>query len=311
MPKNIVSISSNQVDPQDPEDLPRGIPSTNFTSSSSSPSGHFSKDRLVMITVVLASILLVLLFCLLHSPSHPPLYQIISSMLTNLPFGLSPYSSTSKASNLQVEQQQLKVRLSLTRRLATEAWSAYLLDAKGDEALRPDSGEPLERPPLASGAREFRAGLTALEAASTFLVMGLRAECAEVRAYLAHSFHVRRVDVLCTPVAVTRYIGSLLSLHFLVNGAEDDGKADQIFLEKALEVAQLIRPAFEQPSKISLIMETISLTFFTPNRFNPSRPLHQPETGGRWGPGFRRPRTTDVGRVRLNAPRIACFELSD
>ena len=261
MPKDIVSISSNQVDPQDPEDLPRGIPSTNFTSSSSSPSGHFSKDRLVMITVILSSILLVLLFCLLHSPSHPPLYQIISSTLASLPFGLSPSpsSATSKAS--AEAEQQLKVRLSLTRRLATEAWTAYLLDAKGDEALRPDSGEPLERPPLPSGAREFRAGLTSLEAASTFLVMGLRAEFAEVRAYLAHSFHVRRVDVLCTPVAVTRYIGSLLSLHFLVNGAEEgegDGKeADQLFLEKALEVAQLIRPAFEQISKSPLFFQKI------------------------------------------------------
>lgn len=244
MPKNIVSLSSN------PEDPPGGLSSTN---SSSSPSGHFSKDRLVMITVVTASILLVLLFCLLHSPSHPPLYQIISSTLASLPFGLSPYSTTSKAS-AEAEQQQLQVRLSLTRRLATEAWAAYLQDAKGDEALRPDSGEPLERPPLPSGAREFRAGLTPLEAASTFLVMGLRVEFAEVRAYLAHSFHVRRVDVLCTPVAVTRYIGSLLSLHFLVNGAEDDGKgsADQLFLEKALEVARLIRPAFEQISKSPL-----------------------------------------------------------
>ncbi|KAF8226672.1 glycoside hydrolase family 47 protein [Tricholoma matsutake] len=124
------------------------------------------------------------------------------------------------------------------------AWSAYERDAMGDDEYHPISrtGSNLTK---AGGI-----GYTVIDSIDTMLLMGLRDEHARALQWVANKMSLDRDDNFNTFETTIRVLGGLLSAYHLSSG-------NTIYLEKAVELADRLLPAFDTPS--GLPQSTINL----------------------------------------------------
>lgn len=126
-------------------------------------------------------------------------------------------------------------RRRLVVQMARESWSAYRRHAWPSDALRPVTREPY------SDLFGPQSGLTIVSAASTLWLMGLRAEFEQAREWVRDQLHLgalrREVDL---QHSVNYYLGALLSCYALTG--------DPLFLNKSIEIADLLAPAYQTPT---------------------------------------------------------------
>ncbi|KAF8652542.1 hypothetical protein AX16_004354 [Volvariella volvacea WC 439] len=119
------------------------------------------------------------------------------------------------------------------------AWWAYERDAMGADEYHPLSKQ---------GSNLTEAGgigYTVVDALDTILLMGLRDEYARARRWVSQKLSFDRDDAFNTFEVTIRVLGGLLSAYHLT-------AKDSLYLEKAIELADRILPAFETPSGLPL-----------------------------------------------------------
>ncbi|KAI9016733.1 glycoside hydrolase [Hyaloraphidium curvatum] len=120
----------------------------------------------------------------------------------------------------------------IVKRMAEESWKAYKTYAKGMDDLQPASR---------SGRNWYPGGsllITPIDALSTFHLMGMTTEFAEARELVASaSFDI--------PSHVSFFEITIRCLAGLLSAYESTGRSDQVFLEKAVDLANRLIPAFD------------------------------------------------------------------
>ena len=112
-----------------------------------------------------------------------------------------------------------------------EAWEAYKQNAWGHDSLSPVTNKAHNNQFGASSAR------TLISTMSTLWVMGMKDEFNVARNWIQEKFNISQIDhSMNVGDLVTNYIGGLLSCYALTK--------DQLFLDKALEIARIIKPAY-------------------------------------------------------------------
>ncbi|KAI0673906.1 glycoside hydrolase [Trametes maxima] len=118
------------------------------------------------------------------------------------------------------------------------AWLSYERDAMGDDEYHPIShkGTNLTE---AGGI-----GYTVVDSIDTMLIMGLQDEYVRARDWIANKMSFERDAEFNTFETTIRVLGGLLSAYALTE--------DPMFLEKSIDLADRIMPAFETPSGLPL-----------------------------------------------------------
>ncbi|KAJ7128796.1 glycoside hydrolase family 47 protein [Mycena crocata] len=125
------------------------------------------------------------------------------------------------------------------------AWSAYERDAMGS-----DEYHPLTR----KGTNLTQAGgigYTVIDSIDTMLLMGLDAEYARARAWVEESMSFDRDAEFNTFETTIRVLGGLLSAFELTDG-------DQLYLDRAVDLADRLLPVFDTPSGLPLSMVNLA-----------------------------------------------------
>ncbi|KAI1712093.1 glycosyl hydrolase family 47 domain-containing protein [Ditylenchus destructor] len=134
-------------------------------------------------------------------------------------------------------------RRDFIKKMMLFAWSNYRTYAWGENELRPISK-------IGHSASVFgrsSIGATIVDAADTLHIMGLMEEFNDAREWIAQSLDMKQVQTdLSVFETNIRYVGGLLSAYAL--------SSDQVFLEKAKYVADLLLPAFNTPTGIPLAL---------------------------------------------------------
>ncbi|KAJ7095850.1 glycoside hydrolase [Mycena belliarum] len=136
------------------------------------------------------------------------------------------------------------------------AWLAYERDAMGDDEYHPISHEGTNL--TAAGG----IGYTVVDSIDTMLLMGLHQEYSRAREWVANKMTFDRNATFNTFETTIRVLGGLLSAYHL-------SKEDQIYLEKAVELADRILPVFNTPSGLPFTNVNLALR---EGRIDPSWP---------------------------------------
>ncbi|KAL1951025.1 hypothetical protein VTO73DRAFT_174 [Trametes versicolor] len=124
------------------------------------------------------------------------------------------------------------------------AWLAYERDAMGDDEYHPISrkGTNLTE---AGGI-----GYTVVDSIDTMLIMGLHDEATRARDWIANKMTFERDAEFNTFETTIRVLGGLLSAYAL--------SRDEMYIEKAKDLADRMMPAFETPSGLPLSMVNLA-----------------------------------------------------
>ncbi|ESK93354.1 glycoside hydrolase family 47 protein [Moniliophthora roreri MCA 2997] len=125
------------------------------------------------------------------------------------------------------------------------AWRAYERDAMGADEYHPMShkGTNLTE---AGGI-----GYTVIDSIDTMLMMGLKDDYGRARTWVENKLSFERDANFNTFETTIRVLGGLLSAYHLSDG-------DRLFLEKAIDLADRITPAFDTPSGLPLPMVNLA-----------------------------------------------------
>ncbi|KOB73930.1 alpha-1,2-Mannosidase [Operophtera brumata] len=127
------------------------------------------------------------------------------------------------------------------------AWNNYKVYAWGKNELKPIS----KRAHLSSVFGGGDLGASIVDGLDTLYVMGLMDEFREGRDWVAEHLHINEVDSELSVFETTiRFVGGLLSC-FALTG-------DNVFKNKAAEVADALLPAFDTPTGLPFIVITMS-----------------------------------------------------
>ncbi|KAI0931149.1 hypothetical protein AcV5_005303 [Taiwanofungus camphoratus] len=134
------------------------------------------------------------------------------------------------------------------------AWSAYERDAMGDDEYHPisKSGTNL----TAAGG----IGYTVVDSIDTILLMGLDAEYARAREWVAEKMSFERDGNFNTFETTIRVLGGLLSAYHLTE--------DPMYLERAKDLADRILPVFDTPTGLPLSMVNLAKREGVPEKDN-------------------------------------------
>ncbi|KAI0964590.1 hypothetical protein AcW1_001376 [Taiwanofungus camphoratus] len=134
------------------------------------------------------------------------------------------------------------------------AWSAYERDAMGDDEYHPisKSGTNL----TAAGG----IGYTVVDSIDTMLLMGLDAEYARAREWVAEKMSFERDGNFNTFETTIRVLGGLLSAYYLTE--------DPMYLERAKDLADRILPVFDTPTGLPLSMVNLAKREGVPEKDN-------------------------------------------
>ncbi|KAJ7691366.1 glycoside hydrolase [Mycena rosella] len=125
------------------------------------------------------------------------------------------------------------------------AWSAYERDAMGDDEYHPITRKGSNL--TAAGG----IGYTVIDSLDTMLLMGLDAEYARARAWVADSLTFDRDANFNTFETTIRVLGGLLAAHELTDG-------DDLYLERAVALADRMLPVFDTPTGLPLSMVNLA-----------------------------------------------------
>lgn len=143
------------------------------------------------------------------------------------------------------------------REMTKFAWDSYAVKAWGFNELKPVSAAGHQ--PSVLGSAQM--GATIVDAMDTLYIMGLKKEFEAARKYVSKELHFLKSSVVSVFEFTIRYLGSLLTCYTFTR--------DEVFLNKAIELAQRLLPAFDTPTGIpmSLInLKTSACSVFTWSR---------------------------------------------
>ncbi|XP_044519863.1 endoplasmic reticulum mannosyl-oligosaccharide 1,2-alpha-mannosidase [Gracilinanus agilis] len=142
-----------------------------------------------------------------------------------------------KSSTVELKGQKKPVLINERQEAVIEAfrhaWKGYKKFAWGHDELKP----------LTHSFNEwFGLGLTLIDALDTMLILGLKEEFEEAKAWVKTELNFgKNVDVNLFESTI-RILGGLLSTYHL--------SGDSLFLEKAIDIGNRLMPAFNTPSRI-------------------------------------------------------------
>lgn len=130
-------------------------------------------------------------------------------------------------------------RRNKVKEMAKHAWDGYVKYAWGDNELKPIS----KKGHSASVFGKTKLGATIVDSLDTLYIMGLHDEFNQAREWVELSLNINEVrsDVSVFEFNI-RFIGGLLSAYGL--------SRDKLFLDKSVEIAKRLLPAFNTPSGI-------------------------------------------------------------
>lgn len=142
------------------------------------------------------------------------------------------YTSMPLGPTLQIQHnEQQKAIVEAFR----HAWGAYKKYAWGSDALKPISR---------TGERWLDLGVTIVDSLDTMWLMGLQAEFDEAKTWVANSLTIIRNKDVSVFETTIRVLGGLLSAYHL--------SKEEIFLQKALKLADRLMPCFKTDTGIPL-----------------------------------------------------------
>lgn len=122
------------------------------------------------------------------------------------------------------------------RRMALEAYDKYERHAWGQDALRPLTKD------YSWNLFGLNSGLTIVSSMSTLWVMDMNEQFNSGKVWIRDNLNFSRIiQHINVQHTVTQFIGSLLSTYALTG--------DDLFLQKAIEIAIVLRPAYESNNK--------------------------------------------------------------
>lgn len=171
-------------------------------------------------------------------------FNIYSNNTTKEP-GLSlvysnlPSARSLRQSNTQNIDYTDTYRKNYIRDMMKHAWSGYATYAWGFNEVRPVSKTP-HTESIFGGEKM---GASIVDGIDTLYIMGLKDEYMAARTWIENNldFNKFEVDVSVFETNI-RYVGGLLSIYALTK--------DQLYLNKAVQIADKLLPAFETPSNI-------------------------------------------------------------
>ncbi|CBY34738.1 unnamed protein product [Oikopleura dioica] len=122
------------------------------------------------------------------------------------------------------------------KEMTLHAWNGYKLNSFGESEVNPLTGQPVNSELFGKA----HTGLTIIDALGTLYLMGLEEQFLEAREWIENDF---KFDAEAIPAIVSffesniRHLGGLLSIYQLTG--------DQLFLEKAEMVGQVLEKAFK------------------------------------------------------------------
>ncbi|ESK87392.1 glycoside hydrolase family 47 protein [Moniliophthora roreri MCA 2997] len=137
------------------------------------------------------------------------------------------------------------------------AWSAYERDAMGYDEYHP------VRRKGTNFSKDGGVGYTIIDAIDTMYLMGLKAEYSRARHWIKTKLSFSRGGNFNTFETTIRVLGGLLSAHYLTS--------DKLFLDRAIDLADRMLPAFNTPSGLPLPSVNLSASTGLPDQWTPDR----------------------------------------
>lgn len=135
--------------------------------------------------------------------------------------------------------EQAEYRRNFVKEMMKHAWHGYATYAWGYNELRPVS----KMPHTESIFGGEKLGASIVDGIDTLYIMGLTDEYLAARAWIENNLDFNKYDIdLSVFETNIRYVGGLLSIYALTK--------DQMFLNKAVQIADKLLPAFDTPSSI-------------------------------------------------------------
>eukprot|EP00299_Pterocystis_sp_00344_P017042 c8547_g1_i5.p1 GENE.c8547_g1_i5~~c8547_g1_i5.p1 ORF type:complete len:539 (+),score=118.03 c8547_g1_i5:134-1750(+) len=148
------------------------------------------------------------------------------------PFHPKPYFASRIAS--EGLDEQTRMRQEAVKKAMGHAWKGYSEHAWGLDELRPLSLTSVD---------DFDLGLTLVDSLDTLWLMGMTEEFKKARDWVAQSLDIKKVRKTISVFETTiRVLGGLLSAYEL--------SGDDIFLTKAIEIADCLSIAYRSPTGI-------------------------------------------------------------
>lgn len=153
------------------------------------------------------------------------------------------FNSSSSSRSLKEEStqyiEQAEFRRNFVRDMMKHAWHGYATYAWGYNEVKPES----KLPHTESIFGGEKMGASIVDGIDTLWIMGLHDEYLAARQWIEQNLDFSKFDSdLSVFETNIRYVGGLLSIHALTR--------DQMFLDKAVQIADKLLPAFETPSGI-------------------------------------------------------------
>ena len=155
----------------------------------------------------------------------------------------SSLNSTSTARSMREltiqDSEQAEYRRNFVRDMMKHAWKGYAEYAWGYNEVKPVSKAP-HTESIFGGEK---LGASIVDGIDTLYIMGLNDEYLAARTWIENNLDFSKFDVdLSVFETNIRYVGGLLSIYALTK--------DQMFLRKAVQIADKLLPAFDSPSGI-------------------------------------------------------------
>lgn len=148
-------------------------------------------------------------------------------------------SLTTMANYSTQDIEQAEFRRNFVRDMMKHAWRGYANYAWGYNEVRPVSKTP-HTESIFGGERM---GASIVDGIDTLFIMGLHDEYLAARTWIEQNLDFNKYESdLSVFETNIRYVGGLLSIHALTK--------DQMFLNKAIQIADKLLPAFDTPSGI-------------------------------------------------------------
>lgn len=164
--------------------------------------------------------------------------QPVQSLLYFPSFNSSDSSRFMRDSTTQ-DIEQAEYRRNFVREMMKHAWRGYATYAWGYNEVRPMSKLPHTESIFGSEML----GASIVDGIDTLYIMGLKDEYLAARTWIENNLDFNKYDLELSVFETNiRYVGGLLSIYALTK--------DQMFLNRAVQIADKLLPAFDTPSGV-------------------------------------------------------------
>ncbi|KAK7060811.1 mannosyl-oligosaccharide alpha-1,2-mannosidase [Paramarasmius palmivorus] len=182
-----------------------------------------------------------------------------------IPFPWTPESPSNKEeswipSTTTSTDNHLRADVSKQRAIVAafqHAWSAYERDAMGYDEYHSI------RKKGSNFSKDGGVGYTIIDAIDTMSLMGLKGEYSRARHWVKTKLSFDRSGNFNTFETTIRVLGGLLSAYYLTS--------DKLYLDRAIDLADRMLPAFDTPSGLPLPSVNLSASAGIPDQWTPDR----------------------------------------